>query len=107
MFLFFTYSLTILIFLQGLEDKEKIDFLAESESESEDEFRHPFMVTEKALPNPITMLLGSGISMLKFLKLKVFFYGVGIGVSSPIFFEFEFCGFPALLNNFAIYFFSD
>jgi len=45
---------------KGLEDKEKIDFLAESESESEDEFRHPFMVTEKALPNPITMLLGSG-----------------------------------------------
>ena len=29
---------------KGLEDKEKIEFLAETESESEDEFRHPFMV---------------------------------------------------------------
>ena len=47
---------------KGLEDKEKIDFLAETESESEDEFRHPFMVKDKALPNPITMLLGGGRS---------------------------------------------
>jgi len=45
---------------KGLEDKEKIDFLAESESESDEEFRHPFMVKDKPLPNPITMLLGAG-----------------------------------------------
>ena len=45
---------------KGLEDKDKIDFLAESESESDEEFRHPFMVNDKPLPNPITMLLGAG-----------------------------------------------
>lgn len=46
---------------KGLEDQEKIEFLAETESESdEEEFRHPFMVNDKPLPNPITMLLGAG-----------------------------------------------
>ena len=29
---------------KGLEDKEKIDLLAESESSSDEEFHHPFMV---------------------------------------------------------------
>ena len=43
---------------KGLEDAGKIEMLAESESESEDEFHHPFMVKDKPLPNPITMLIG-------------------------------------------------
>ena len=46
---------------KGLEDKDKIDFLAESESDTDEEdFRHPFMVKDRPLPNPITMLLGAG-----------------------------------------------
>ena len=44
---------------KGLEDSQKIDMLAEDESESEEEeFHHPFMVKDKPLPNPITMLIG-------------------------------------------------
>ena len=42
---------------KGLEDKDRIDLLAESESE-EEEFNHPFMVKDRPLPNPITMLIG-------------------------------------------------
>jgi len=43
---------------KGLEDGDRIDLLAESESDSEEEFHHPFMVKDKPLPNPITMLIG-------------------------------------------------
>ena len=43
---------------KGLEDGERIDLLAESESDSEEEFHHPFMVKDRPLPNPITMLIG-------------------------------------------------
>eukprot|EP00092_Neocalanus_flemingeri_P030880 GFUD01033535.1.p1 GENE.GFUD01033535.1~~GFUD01033535.1.p1 ORF type:complete len:1145 (+),score=381.41 GFUD01033535.1:62-3496(+) len=43
---------------KGLEDSKKIDLLAESESSSDDEFHHPFMVKDRPLPNPITMLIG-------------------------------------------------
>ena len=43
---------------KGLEDSERIDILAESDSDSEEEFHHPFMVKDKPLPNPITMLIG-------------------------------------------------
>ena len=42
---------------KGLEDSKKIDLLAESESSSEEEFHHPFMVKDRPLPNPITMLI--------------------------------------------------
>ena len=43
---------------KGLADGDKIDMLAESESDSEEEFHHPFMVKDKPLPNPITMMIG-------------------------------------------------
>jgi len=43
---------------KGLEDSKKIDLLAESESSSDEEFHHPFMVKDRPLPNPITMLIG-------------------------------------------------
>ena len=43
---------------KGLADGDRIDMLAESESDSEEEFHHPFMVKDKPLPNPITMLIG-------------------------------------------------
>jgi len=43
---------------KGLEDSTKIDLLAESESSSDEEFHHPFMVKDRPLPNPITMLIG-------------------------------------------------
>ena len=43
---------------KGLENENKIDLLAESDSSSEEEFHHPFMVKDKPLPNPITMLIG-------------------------------------------------
>ena len=43
---------------KGLEDGERIDLLAESDSDSEEEFHHPFMVKDRPLPNPITMLIG-------------------------------------------------
>ena len=43
---------------KGLADRDRIDMLAESESDSEEEFHHPFMVKDKPLPNPITMLIG-------------------------------------------------
>jgi len=42
---------------KGLEDKNRIELLAESESE-EEEFHHPFMVKDRPLPNPISMLIG-------------------------------------------------
>merc|ERR1719347_1634756 len=42
---------------KGLADSERIDLLAESES-SDEEFHHPFMVKDRPLPNPITMLIG-------------------------------------------------
>ena len=43
---------------KGLADGDRIDMLAESESDSEEEFHHPFMVKDKPLPNPITMMIG-------------------------------------------------
>ena len=43
---------------KGLADQDRIEMLAESESDSEEEFHHPFMVKDKPLPNPITMLIG-------------------------------------------------
>merc|ERR1719219_483046 len=43
---------------KGLEDGERIELLAESDSDSEEEFHHPFMVKDRPLPNPITMLIG-------------------------------------------------
>ena len=43
---------------KGLEDGDRIELLAESESDSEEEFHHPFMVKDRPLPNPITMLIG-------------------------------------------------
>lgn len=43
---------------KGLEDSKRIDLLAESESSSDEEFHHPFMVKDRPLPNPITMLIG-------------------------------------------------
>merc|ERR1719513_265962 len=42
---------------KGLENEDKIDLLADSDS-SEEEFQHPFMVKDKPLPNPIQMLVG-------------------------------------------------
>lgn len=45
------------ISMKGLESQNKIDLLAESSSD-EEEFQHPFMVKDKPLPNPITMLIG-------------------------------------------------
>ena len=48
---------------KGLENEDKIDLLAESDS-SEEEFQHPFMVKDKPLPNPIQMLVGEAREVL-------------------------------------------
>ena len=48
---------------KGLENEDKIDLLADSDS-SEEEFQHPFMVKDKPLPNPIQMLVGEAREVL-------------------------------------------